>query len=599
MTASHSPQRTRHPLRQLAAIASSLAAAMLLAPGSAAANSTAADRVLTDGSIYTVDRDRPWARALAIDGGRIVYVGGSDGARRYIGPKTKVTDLDDRMVMPGLEDGHTHPSAAGEVLSSCSLDYEPLTVADFQQRIQACLDATSDKEPDGWLEVSAWFAEETQPPGTVITKSALDALDTERPIVVYNADGHKSLTNSRGLELAGIDDDTPDPPGGVIDRDPSGEATGLLFETAQRLVASLVPDPTFAEELDYARIAIAEMTRNGITSGMDAAGGADALRVFDALRRKGELDVRLAVASVLDAAAADELPSTLRRLRRLRDRYHSPRLWTDTVKIFGDGVLEYPAQTAALLEPYLVEEGGSWVPGPSSGELQVAPDAMRKIVKAVDRRGWQVHVHAIGDAAVREALDAFQAARRANDVSGWGNRDTITHLQLVHPDDYARFERLRVIADMQMQWFQRDGYSVDAVESFIGPERFARMYPAGSLLDAGAKVSGASDWPVDPLAPFSSLERAVTRTADPWSGYPDAPLNADEAISLRDAVRAYTINSAFQLGQERTNGSLEKGKQADLIVLDRNLFEVPIDDVGDTNVELTMVGGDVVYERDG
>ncbi len=599
MSAPHSTSRALRPLRRLAAVASSLAAAMLLAPGSAAANPTAADRVLTDGSIYTVDRDRPWARALAIDRGRIVYVGTADGARRYIGAKTKVTDLEDRMVMPGLQDGHTHPSAAGEVLSSCSLDYEPLTVTDFQQRIQACLDATADKEPDGWLEVGAWFAEETQPPGTVITKAALDALDTERPIVVYNADGHKSLTNSRGLGLAGIDDGTPDPPGGVIDRDGGGAAPGLLFETAQGLVASLVPDPTFAEELDFARLAIAEMTRNGITTGMDAAGGRDALRIFDALRRKGELDVRLAVASVLDGSAAGQLPATLKRLGRLRAKYHSSRLWTDTVKIFADGVLEYPAQTAALLEPYLVEEGGSWVPGPSSGELQVAPEALRKIVTAVDRHGWQVHVHAIGDAAVREALDAFQAARRANDVSGWGNRDTITHLQLVDPDDYARFKRLRVIADMQMQWFQRDGYSVDAVESFIGAERFARMYPARSLLGAGAKISGASDWPVDPLAPFYALERAVTRTADPWTGYPDAPLNADEAISLRDAIRAYTINSAFQLGQERTNGSLERGKQADLIVLDRNLFEVPIDDVGDTGVELTMVGGDVVFKRDG
>lgn len=589
---------TETPFRSVA-LGCALAFVALALPGTAVAGPAPADRVLENGSIYTVDGDRPWAESVAIDGRRIVYVGSDQGARRYVGPKTRVVDLKGRMVMPGLQDGHSHPSVAGEILSSCSLDYEPLTEEEFGQRIQGCLDRTSGEEPDGWLEVSAWNAEEAQPPGTVITKSALDDLETDRPIVVYNSDGHKTLTNSRGLGLAGIDDDTPDPAGGVIDRDEDGHATGLLFETAQSLVADLVPNPTFAEQLDFARTSLAEMSRQGITSTLDAAGGRAALKVFDALRRKGELGVRIGVANVLDGSAAKDIPGTLDYLDRLRSKYDSSRLWTGTVKIFGDGVIEYPAQTAAMLDPYLVEDGGDWVPGPSSGELQVPPAKLKKIVTAVDRDGWQVHVHAIGDAATREALDAFEAARETNDVKGWGNRDTITHLQIVDPADYDRFRELRVIADMQMQWFQRDGYSVDAVENYIGPDRFARMYPANSLLEAGAKLSGASDWPVDPLAPFYALERAVTRTADPWTGYTDGPLNIDQAISLRQAIRAYTIGAAFQLGQERTTGTLEKGKDADLIVLDRNLFEVPIDDVGDTRVQLTMVGGDVIQRRGG
>ncbi len=555
-----------------------------------------ADQVLTNGKIYTVSGPNTWARALAIRGSRIVAVGGKRAVRPYIGPKTKVTNLKGRMVMPGLQDSHSHPIGGGEGLSACSLDYAAYTVEELRAKIQTCLDETRSKEPDGWLEVSAWNAEQTLPAGTVVTKRDLEGLDTQRPIILQNSDGHKSLVNARGLELAGITDSTPDPPGGVIDRDASGEATGLLFERAQDLARDLIPPATFQDYLGFAETAFQAMNSEGVTSTMDAAGGIDSLKVYDALRRQGKLTMRTDVASVVDTSDSRHLAKTLRTLLKQKRKYKG-KLRAGVVKIFADGVLEAPAQTAVLLKPYRVERNGKWVAGNSRGLLQMKQKPMSRLVSAFNRRGLQVHIHAIGDRAVRTALNAFAASRKANRTRGWGNRNSISHLQLIDPRDYARFRKLRVIANMEFQWFQRDGYTIDAVRDFIGPDRFKRMYPARSLIRNGATLAGGSDWPVDPLFPWYAIERAVTRTADSWYGYADGPLNASQDISLRQALRAYTLGSAFQMKQDRTTGSLEKGKQADLIVLNQNLFTINPGKIDQTKVLKTMLGGKVIYAR--
>lgn len=555
-----------------------------------------ATEVLTNGKIYTVDGPQTWAQALAIRGDKIVAVGSKRDVRPFIGKGTKVTNLKGRMVMPGLQDSHSHPIPGGESLSACGLDYESLTVEQLRERIQGCLDDSKEKEPNGWLDVGAWNAEQTLPAGTIVTKEALEGLDTQRPILVQNSDGHKSLVNARGLELAGITDSTPNPPGGIIDRDASGEATGLLFEGAQNLARDLIPPASFEDKVGFAKTALDAMNSEGLTSALDANGGSDALRAYDVLRKRGDLGLRLEVGTVLGTEAAKQIPKALREQQKLRKKYKG-LLHAGLIKIFADGVLEAPAQTAALLKPYLVKKGGRWVPGKNRGELQISQKLMSKLTTAFNRKGFQVHVHAIGDGGVRQALNSFAASRKANHTKGWGNRNSITHLQLVHPSDYDRFKKLRVIASMEFQWFQRDSYTVDAVKDFIGPDRFKRMYPAKSLIDNGAKLSGGSDWPVDPLFPWYAIERAVTRTADSWYGYANGALNANQAITLAQALKAYTLNSAFQMKQDRTTGSLEKGKQADLIVLNQNLFNISPGKIADTKVLKTMLGGKVVYER--
>jgi predicted amidohydrolase YtcJ len=444
--------------------------------------------------------------------------------------------------------------------------------------------------------VGAWNAEQALPAGTVVTKEALEGLDTQRPILLQNSDGHKSLVNERGLQLAGIDANTPNPPGGVIDRDTNGEATGLLFEGAQNLARNLIPSPSFEDRVGFAKTALEAMNSEGITAALDANGGGDALKAYDALRKKGDLTMRLEVGTVLRDADAKNISKAVAAQQKLRRQYKG-MLYPGLVKIFADGVLEAPAQTAALLKPYLEKKDGKWVPGKNRGEVQVHPKQMNALTKAFNRRGFQVHIHAIGDRGVRNGLNAFAASRKANKTKGWGNRNSITHLQLIDPQDYPRFKKLKVIASMEFQWFQRDSYTVDAVKDYIGPERFKRMYPAKSLVANGAMLAGGSDWPVDPLFPWYAIERAVTRTADSWYGYANGALNANQAISLRQALRSYTLNSAFQMKRDRTTGSLEKGKQADLIVLNQNLFNINPGKIADTKVLKTMLGGKVVYER--
>jgi predicted amidohydrolase YtcJ len=270
-----------------------------------------------------------------------------------------------------------------------------------------------------------------------------------------------------------------------------------------------------------------------------------------------------------------------------------------TVKMFFDGVIEHPTQTAALLEPYLVNRGTKrnprWVPGKSRGPTYFKQAVANRAVAALDGAGWQVHVHAIGDRAVRSALDAFEHARRRNGRND--HRHTIAHLELVDPDDFPRFERLGVLASMQLHWAERDSYTVDSLRPYVGKRRWRHVYPARSLARAGAMLCGGSDWPVDPLLPFRQIEIAVNRTSDEVSEGHRKPLWRQEGLTLRGSLAMHTRNSAFQLHQEQTTGRIEPGFAADLIVLDRDVLETPLRHVSKTSVELTMVGGRVVHRR--
>jgi predicted amidohydrolase YtcJ len=429
------------------------------------------------------------------------------------------------------------------------------------------------------------------------TKRDLDKLPTRRPILVTDLSGHTAVANSRALELAGIMASTRDPQGGKIERGPGGEPTGILQDNAIGLVSAKIPPLTTAQNADALAAGHRAMAEQGITSCLDASVGETELAAMAALAERGPLALRASAAITVSARRAADPGELLAWLEGLRAQYGRAGITIRTVKMFFDGVIEHPTQTAALLEPYRVNKGTKkhprWVPGKSRGPTYFRQAVANRAIAALDAAGWQVHVHAIGDRAVRSALDAFEHARRRRRASG--NRHTITHLELIHPNDFRRFKELGVLASMQLQWAGRDSYTVDSLRPYVGRRRWRYIYPAGSLARAGAKLCGGSDWPVDPLLPFRQIEMAVNRTSDEvYEGYP-GPLFAQEGLSLRSSVAMHTRNGAYQLHQDDFTGRIRPGFAADLIALDRDLLRVPLKRVSKAKVELTMVGGRIVH----
>lgn len=582
-----------HLSRRAAIISGALAAAF--ARPAAAQADTSADYVFTNGFIYTVDARDSVHQALAVRDGRIVYVGTSKGARTFAGKATKVVDLGGKMLMPGLHDGHVHEMAGGQGLLSCDLKYAAMTVEEMREIIQKYLDETADQEPDGWVSVVNWYQQAIRPAGTKLSKADLDVLDTRRPIVVSSSDGHTTLVNSRALELAGITAKTKNPADGVIERDADGEATGLLQDGASGLVTAKIPAPTGQDNLKVARTALAALAVQGVTTFMDAAASEDALKAFATLADQGKLTARCHFAPVIDVTDRNPGP----RLLRLRRKYHGgatkagPGVAVNNAKLFIDGVLQYPAQTAALLEPYLVHKHDHWVAGKKIGEQYWTQDGMDAVVAKVAAAGFDPHIHAIGDKAVRIALNAFGAMRAAGHRK---IRPAIAHAELVDPADIPRFAKLDVTASMGFHWAKPAPDSIESVKPYLGAKRWKNYEPEGDLWRAGGRISLGSDWPVDPLDEWTAIKTVITRTASRKSPFAKfGVMTPHQRLTRAAAIRAATLNGAYQLRQDAHTGSLEVGKLADLIVLDRNVMKVPAERIADTRVLLTMVGGRVVH----
>lgn len=560
-----------------------------------------ADTVFKHGVVYTVT-SKSTKSALAVRDGRIVFVGHSKGVKKYIGPDTDVVDLKGRMLMPGLEDHHIHALSGGRNLLACSLGYAALTRDEMLTAIQGCLDDTSDKEPDGWLSVVSWNVQAMEPEGFVPSRQDLDTLDTDRPIIVNGSDGHASLANSRALDIAGITRDTPDPPDGRILRDANGDPTGVLADGAQGLVRQHIPPPTAEDNLAAFKAGTEALNEQGVTSIWTPDRTWATAEAARTLRDNGDLTVRTNLGYWADGelTAQENLEQAEVMKAEFADDHLTPEpgLALGTVKLAADGINQYPAQTGAMLEPYRENIGTDddplWVPSTNFGELYWPARMLYPLVQTFDAAGWQVHTHCVGDRCTRTALDAYEYALDRNGRSD--NRHTIVHIDLCHPSDYKRFKKLGVVASMSFQWAQRDPFFLDASRDYMGDERWRRQFPGGSLFRNGATIAAGSDWPVDPLNEWLAMELAVTRTG-PLPGKYSKPLNASEGIPLWEAIRANTLNSAYQMHQDDVTGSLERGKFADLIVLDQNILKVPIKRVSDTQVEMTMVGGEVVYEK--
>jgi len=622
-----------------AALAATMLAALLVAALASSAfagkhhhGTPAADTVLRDGFVYTVDdRDRV-ADALAVSNGKILYVGSDRGARHYIGHKTDVIDLDGRMVMPGIIDGHIH-DIIDPAQPSCDLGGGPLTIPEFRALVSACLadpalHTAAPGAPDDFLVIDGFYAQFLRPAGTLPTKALFDGL-TDRPIFTnFAVTTHGALVNQAALDLAGITAATPDPPGGRIFHGPDGEPNGFLGDfPAAGLVSQLIPPPpplTEQEQVDLAGSRMKTFSEKGVTGFYTP--GSRLAPIFQELRQQHGLPVRAHFGATVprgssietpaereafyaqieqvrgDIEKRDQLPWQVYKWRPGAEKV-SPRLVAEPgvaitgVKLLDDGLLQFPTETAAVLQPYLDENGVPRTDPAAFGFLNIESDALDPMVQGLIERGFQPHIHAIGDRAVRTTLDAFQSAKRWNPRLEHKSRPTIAHAELVDPADIPRFARLNVTASMGLQWAKPAPDSTEAVEPYVGPERWNFYEPSGWITNAGGRVSQGSDCCLDPFKPFVGLEVTVLREADWGPEFPqfEGKLNDAPALSLADAIRVETINGAYQLFQDDVTGSLERGKLADLLVLDQNITKIPADDISETNPLLTMVGGKRVW----
>jgi predicted amidohydrolase YtcJ len=543
----------------------------------------AADIVLRGGRLETMDAAGTRASAAAVRDGRIVAVGSDDHVGPWVGPRTRVLELRGRTVTPGFGDAHVHPVSAG--LSRMRCDLDGVGGLDAYLEVIAAYAGAHPDEP--WIRGDGWSMADF--PGGLPHRDALDRVVPDRPVYLESADGHTAWVNGRALELAGITADSLDPADGRIERDPDGSPSGALQEGAASLVDRLLP-PTGLDDLVAAlRLAQAELHRLGITHWQDAivephSGEA----AYTTLAGRGELTGRVVGALWWDRErGADQIEELVER----RARTASERYRPTSVKLMQDGVLENG--TAAVLDPYLDADGR---PTSNRGLSMIDRDALGSHVARLDALGFQAHVHAIGERAVGEALDAVDIARQAN-----GRTDTrphIAHIQVIHPGDIGRFATLGVTPNAQALWASHHPQMDDLTIPFLGAERATWQYPFRSLLRAGARLAMGSDWAVSSANPLLAMEVAVTRI-DPDLRGARPPFLPDERIELRDALAGYTSGSAWIDHLEGVLGSIEVGRSADLVVLDRDLFDRDAGHIGEARVVATFIDGVAVHEAPG
>ncbi len=564
-------------------------AAILLAactpgdPSTTAESATgdSADRIFLNGLVYTVDAARSWAEAVAIRDGRIVAVGTDAEIEKLIGENTEVTDLAGQMLLPGLHDSHTHLLVGILTDEDCNVRYKE-TMADFRATLTEC-QALEGYGAEGWIVGGGWF--EWMWPDSNPNKSLLDEFFPDQPAYLVSSFGHSALVNSKGLELAGITRDTEDPIDGIIMRDPeTGEPSGTLRDGAMMIVQNVLPELTMDQRVRSVRAAIDFAHSYGITALIEPGLDAELLRPVLKIADEGNFNIRTKVSLSTIAWHPGVFDESVLEFLAGRDQFRRKNIDVDSVKIYMDGVPE--SGTAALLEPYL--EGNFGV-----GPRFYSQEEIDYYMIEFEKMGLQIHVHATGDAGTRMALNGFEAARKANGETGL--RHQIVHLQLVDDADRSRFGELNVAATFQALWAWPDRIATGADTDLLGKERAWSMYPIGSVYRSGGRIVGGSDYWVTELNPMLAIEAAVTRQ-DPYNDSGPV-LNETERVDVATMIDAYTINGAYVMGMDDTQGSIEVGKRADFVVLDQNLFEIPPADISKTKVVMTVFDGKDVYQQ--
>ena len=543
-----------------------------------------ADIVFTGGAVYKVTDTDPWATTVAVTNNRITYVGNDTNIKSLIGPNTRVVNLDGKMLMPGFQDAHVHPVDSGMTFNQCAV-FDLPQLDDLLDAIKKCVDERPDAD---WIVGAGWYVSTFAPTG-IPNKQMLDAIAPNTPITLLSNAAHSVWANSAAIERAGITADTKDPEGGKIDRDPiTGEPSGSFQESAMPLIQNFEPTITLKERIEGLAYAQQLFHSFGITGVHDsyvevsretAYSNMEAYTAFEDL---GSLKMHVVAAMLYDPSLPLEPQIELfKKIRKSADRNH---VSATAIKILVDGVAT--SYSAAMLEPYAdrLNEG-------ITGTPLVSRTNLIELVTRLDSLGFQIHFHTIGDAATHYSLDALEVARTQNGLRD--SRHHLSHIMVWEPTDFDRMANLDAIANFQALWASKGTHYDEITYVRMGEERSKYLYPINTLHKLGVKLAFGSDWYVTSANPLLAIEVAVTRLEP--DGNTTDPLLPNEAIDLATAIRAATLGSAYGNFLDEETGSIEVGKLADLIVIDKNLFDLPANDISEAHVLLTLFGGEIVF----
>ena len=538
-----------------------------------------ADYVFWNGKIYTLQSGLSTVEVLATRGERIIFTGNRKDADKYIDRQTRAIDLQGRILLPGFTDAHVHPLSGGMALLGCNL-----TGIENPDSVLFAIKNYAEAHPEKeWIRADKLWLPVF--PGGNPKKEWLDEIVPGRPVYVSSSDGHSAWVNSKALELAGITAETADPANGRIERNGrTNEPTGTLREEAMGLVSSLIPKPSPEELANGLREGLKMANSLGITNLVEASASEDYIKTYLALAENGELTAHVNISMYGDISKGREGVQQVLDLNRKYSADSLKDVRFNQVKLFMDGVVE--GKTAAMISHYHNDS--------HSGIANASPEEASQCIEALDKAGLQIHVHAIGDQAIRQTLNAFENARKMNGIRD--SRHHIAHLHVIHPDDIPRFRTLDVTANFQALWATlEDTYMTDLNFPYLGPERSEWQYPIGTLARTGGRLAFGSDWDVSTMDPFDALQVAVTRRG------PDSlarePWTPQHLIDVQPVVEGYVKNGAWLTFREAECGTLEEGKLADLVILDRDIFEIPKFEIYQTQVDMTMFRGLIVFAR--